>query len=342
MTLGIGFIGAGLAMRDLHVPALASLGRLGEVRAVAASSQRSSAEAAEWLADKGAKTCRPDTVDGILADPTIDVVLVAVPIALTASVTARVLESQKAALVEKPIATSTAEALRLLASARALDVPLLAGENFRFKAEYKRMKDLATVERIGEVRVIYWNDLHFTPADGKYAKTSWRIEGEHSGGYLVDGGTHVVAGLRQLSDQRIVAVHALATSAREYLSAQEDTLLINLTYDGGAIGHLALGYGVFDPDARRPKICGTKGTLALLDDGIHLITESGTELLEKRSTSGGFDDEWALLIEAVGDAGQREETYRLTLESVRDLQLIESARESSVAGQPIELEALGD
>lgn len=337
----IAFIGGGLAVRDLHVPALESLGLLDRVSRVATSSDSSSEAAAEWLQARGAAGCRASSVDDLLADPEVGLVLVAVPIEMTERTAQRVVDAGKPLLVEKPIATSTTAALKLSAAARERQVPLLAGENFRFKPEFARMRQLASSGAIGDVKVIYWNDLHFTPPTGKYAETEWRIAGAHQGGYLVDGGTHIVAGLRQLTDSAIVSVHAVSAASQAYLSHQQDTLLMNLVYDDGVIGHLALGYGVHDPEARHPKICGTSGTLALMNDAIYLVNQDGVSKLEDREGGAGFDHEWSLLQSAAsGDKDASNLVHELTMESIRDLQLLERAFESSRHGKQVELSAL--
>lgn len=337
----VGFIGGGLAMRDLHVPALRSLGLIERVTRVATSNCESARAAAEWLHTQGADQCMACDVDEVLADPNVAMVLIAVPIEFSEAIARRVLEAGKPALVEKPIATTTAAAVDLLQLARRNDVPLLAGENFRFKPEFARMRALASQGVVGQVKILYWNDLHFTPDSGKYAQTSWRIAGRHRGGYLIDGGTHIVAGLRQMTGAAVTSVHALATASQDYLSQQEDTLLMNLAFDDGTIGHLALGYGVYDPDARRPKLCGDTGTLALLDDGIYLVDTEGSRKVAAREGGAGFVEEWQLLQQAVeGDGEAVRRTFAMTLESIKDLQLIECALLSSKSGQRVDLPAV--
>lgn len=340
ISRSIAFIGGGLAVRDLHVPALKEIGLIKSVVGVATSSSEGSDEAAAWLREQGATSCSPLSVDQILNDPTIDVVLVAVPIALTEGIARRVVEVGKAALVEKPIATSADRALALLNLAHMQNAPLLAGENFRFKPEYSRMNRLAIEGLVGAVKLVFWNDLHFTSSQSKYAKTGWRVDGAHDGGYLIDGGTHIVAGLRQIVGQRVLAVHGLAAQSQGYLSGQADTLLLNLSFEDGSVGHLALGYGVFDPESRHPKIYGESGTLALLDDGIYLINEAGKSLIEPRSSVAGFADEWQLLLASLDSEQARSEVFRLTFESILDLQLIESGLASSKTGQIVELPSI--
>lgn len=323
----IGFIGGGIAVKDLHLPALAELGILDKVKYVAASTVESSARAAEELHKLGLVNIEYADADSILADPEVTHVLIAVPINRTAALVRAAVAAGKNVLAEKPISEHHADALSLLNQAKLANVKLLAGENFRFQSTYRDLRLLIENGTIGDVKIVFWNDLHFTSRSGKYAATDWRVQGEHVGGYLVDGGTHIVAGLRQLRSVPIDSVHALSTLVQEYLSNQADTMLINFRYTDGVIGHLALGYGVHDPDARIPKILGTDGTLALRPDGIYLINSEGDSKLQERKADPGFLGEWKVFLDESSESV--ESVYYYTEESIGDLEFIEAARRSS-------------
>lgn len=332
----IGLIGGGLAVRDLHLPALSQLGVLADVVYVATSTPESSVRAAEDLRNLGAENVKPRSVDMILEDPEVTHVLIAVPIKCTAKLVRDAIAAGKHILAEKPISEDREDAISLLGEAKDAGVKLLAGENFRFQSTYSTVRDLVAEGLIGDVKIVFWNDLHFTPHNGKYAATEWRITGEHIGGYLIDGGTHIVAGLRQLREVPIESVHALSTSVQSYLSSQADTLLINFRYSDGVIGHLALGYGVYDPDARHPKVLGTEGTLVLRPDGVYLVNSAGENKVGERDTDQGFLAEWKLFLD--GDPNSLESVHRYTKESADDLAFISAALVSAGSGREIAID----
>jgi predicted dehydrogenase len=297
----LGVIGAGLAFHDLHLPALTKVADRIEIVAVATQSVESAERAAEAVAASGLP--RPRAVAGsdeLLTLSDVEAVLVAVPISLTATVVGKALAAGKHVLSEKPLADSLEAGVALIEQSRAKDLVLAVGENFRYQPDFEFARREIELGRIGIPVLYYLNDLHFTGPDAKYASTEWRKAGHHAGGYLLDGGTHIVAGMRSMVGSAIVEVTGLATAAHpEYLSNQPDTLLLNLRFSDGRIGHLALGYGVFDHESRHPKIYGTHGTLTMLRDRIEVWDENGARVLRERSGNQGFEAEWDDFVGAV-------------------------------------------
>jgi predicted dehydrogenase len=135
-------------------------------------------------------------------------------------------------------------------------------------------------------------------------------------------------------------IHALSAAVHpEYLSKQADTLLINIRFSDGLVGHLALGYGVHDRESRTPKVYGTSGTLALTRAGIERWSDGEPELLadiDKRDD--GFAAEWELFSRAIsGDVAAKELVRADALESVFDLAILEAALTSAQRGAPVQI-----
>lgn len=332
--ISLAVVGAGTAFWNLHLPVLK---RRNDVRITAVISRtiESGEASASRLVDDGQPAPAVALLDEQL--PEVDAALVAVPIAHTGRITSRLLEAGRHVFAEKPIAENIDEAESLLDASKHHERVLVVGENFRLQPAYNRMDELAKSGLIGDPRLYFLNDLHFTPDDGTYAKTKWRQAGEHAGGYLIDGGSHTVAGLREMTGRRQVKrVHAVATSTQDYLSQQPDTLLVNLEFEDGLVGHMALGYGVHDHESRHPKIYGTAGTLCLTSKDILLINGDGTSVVEKRVTTSGFAEQWDAFIAAVV-SGDRSFTDELSRQSVEDLRILDAALRSARTGQAVEL-----
>jgi predicted dehydrogenase len=191
---------------------------------------------------------------------------------------------------------------------------------------------------IGDPRLYYLNDLHYTPPDGMYSVTPWRQRSDHSGGYILDGGSHIVAGLRVMVDATPTEVHAVPTSFHPgHLGAPWDTALVNLRFDNGIVGHLALGYGSPDREARHPKILGTEGTIALKKDRIEIWRSDATkdETLELVGRSSGIPDEWDDFVPAL----RRNSALKYpALEAVRDLAVIDGILASARSGAVVPVE----
>lgn len=273
-------------------------------------------------------------VDDVLEDPEIDAVLIAVPIDLTPSIVRAAIAAGKHVLAEKPLADSASEALCVSKAARDRGVVLAVGENYRFQPDWEIAHTILSKGRIGTPLMCMFNDVHSMPPEGKYSLTDWRRAGTHHGGYLVDGGTHIVAAMRQLIGKRLESVHGLQTAFHpEYLAGQNDTLLLNLRFEGNFVAQLTLGYGAFDAEARHPKIYGTDGTLALMDDGIELWSRSGTEQVAARTGERGFDGEWENFLTAIRTGGEWEPLVR---ESIIDLAVITAGIESASLGRVVD------
>jgi predicted dehydrogenase len=94
----------------------------------------------------------------LLRRPDIDVVSIALPNYLHASVALAALRAGKNVMLDKPMATNARDAAKLVAEAKKQGVLFMVGQNFRFNAETQTAKQV--VER-GELGDIY------------HAKTSW-------------------------------------------------------------------------------------------------------------------------------------------------------------------------
>lgn len=339
----LGIVGAGVGVRELHLPVLARMIDKIDVVAVVARSQDHAAAVTRLFEPSVEGVSARTHVNDLLEDREIDAVLIAVPINLTASIVRAAIAAGKHVLAEKPLADSVSEAVALWTAARDRGVVLAVGENYRFQPEWGIAHRLVSEGRIGTPLMCIFNDVHCMPPDGKYTSTAWRRAGAHHGGYLVDGGTHIVAAMLQLIGKRLEAVHGLQTAFHpEYLAAQNDTLLLNLRFEGNFVAQLTLGYGAFDAEARHPKIYGTEGTLAIMPDAIEVWSRTGAEQVAGRTGERGFDGEWENFLAAIRDGGDWEPLVR---ESIIDLAVItagiESARRGSVVAFPEYLLAAG-
>ncbi len=90
-------------------------------------------------------------LDAALAATTADAVLIATPSALHAEHTCRALQAGLAVMVEKPLATSVAEADRVLDASAAAGRPVVVAENYRYWPAERTVRALIQSGRIGRV-----------------------------------------------------------------------------------------------------------------------------------------------------------------------------------------------
>jgi predicted dehydrogenase len=89
--------------------------------------------------------------DVVLADPNVDAVLVATPPATHHGLVKRALLAGKHVLVEKPLATTTADAVELVDLAEREDLVLMPGHTFVYSPAVNTVRQLLTEGVIGEV-----------------------------------------------------------------------------------------------------------------------------------------------------------------------------------------------
>ena len=320
----LGVIGVGLAFRELHLPVLLSRRSRFAVVALTSRSVLSARRAAAALkAETGAEPAVFASYEELLASGLCEAVDIAVPIALTAPIARAAIESGCHVFAEKPLADTVAECRGVIEMARARAVTLMVGENFRYQPRFHQCRRLVDQGVIGRPIVYRLNDMHYTALDSKYASTTWRREGVHRGGYVVDGGTHIVAGMRVMVNSPVMEVHGMSACLNPALSnGQPDTLLLQIRFENGVIGQMALGYSGIDHESRKPKIYGDAGTLVLFSDRIEVWAPTGdVRTIPVENTSQGFQEEWDDFHAAVTGGAQPAGTAE---ESLLDLAVIEA------------------
>ncbi|MGC5171904.1 Gfo/Idh/MocA family protein [Microbacterium sp. DT81.1] len=149
MRHGVGVIGAGPGLWALHAPTLARLSD--ELRIVHIADAGSGT--AEVIAGRSGARWSSGIHD-LLADAAVDVVVVCSPPAVHADhVLAAVAAGKRAIFCEKPLATSEADAARVIDACRAAGVALLVGTNHLFDGAWNRAKHHLTAAG-GQVRAL--------------------------------------------------------------------------------------------------------------------------------------------------------------------------------------------
>ncbi|MGD9893146.1 MAG: Gfo/Idh/MocA family protein [Dehalococcoidia bacterium] len=189
----------------------------------------------------------PD-VDDLLASD-VDAVVIATPAGTHASLATAALKARKHVLVEKPLATSTADAEALALLAERAGRRLMAGHTFVYHAAVRALRELIGGGVLGD---IYYVDskrvnlgLHRKDVD-----VVW------------DLGTHDVSILRYLldGDAERVSAHGAAFHSAE----TAEVAYVQLRYPGGVLANLHVSW--LDPvKVRRMTVVGSR-RMAVWDD----------------------------------------------------------------------------
>lgn len=326
----LGIIGTGIAARDLHWPPLHRQSDHFEIVAVC-NHTRPKAEAFAQLTGQDPRI----TTDyhDLLAAPDIEAVDIVLPIALNAPVAIDALRGGKHVIVEKPIAGDVVSGEAVVAEAhRRPEQILLVAENMRYEPRIRRAREVLDAGRIGRVVMLHADVLSPLDPENPYTQTAWRQQPEHLGGYLSDGGVHQVAVLQMLAGP-VTTVQGLVTS---FHSGEDvpDTMLANLRFATGAVGHLTYATDVHRREQSPVRVYGTEGTLEIHEDRIVLSNGDGEQEIPCAGGPTGLDQEFADFYTCV-TTGKRPDVA--PEDALRDLEVIDAAIRSSRYGEVVEL-----
>ncbi|HWA93430.1 MAG TPA: Gfo/Idh/MocA family oxidoreductase [Terracidiphilus sp.] len=176
----VGLIGFGLAGRVFHAPLISSV----EGLELAAVVERKSSNAAALYPD--IHTYR--SVEELLADPSIKLIVVATPNATHHSVAMRSLEAAKHVIVDKPVGMSTGEIAELMELAGGLGLKLIPFHNRRWDSDFQTIQKLLDEKSLGSL-------VHFESTFDRWrpglSTRAWKEEADQ-GGLLFDLGTHLI------------------------------------------------------------------------------------------------------------------------------------------------------
>jgi predicted dehydrogenase len=147
--VGIGIIGAGL-MGDLHACAFATLPQARVCAVADLDEQRASMVAKKNGIDRVFTDYRR-----LLDLPDVQAVLIATPEPVHADPAVQAARASKHILLEKPIATTLADADRIVAAAREAGVKLQIGYPLRFDTTHVQIKESINNGSLGEVLSVY-------------------------------------------------------------------------------------------------------------------------------------------------------------------------------------------
>jgi predicted dehydrogenase len=161
--------------------------------------------------------------DELLADETLDAVVLATPASLHADHAERALRAGKHVLVEKPLALSSDECGRLDALATEQGLVLMVGHTFLYSEPVRRLRQMIEAGELGEVAYIYGQRLNLGVIRDDL-NALWNF------------GPHDISILLHLLGEFPVRV-----SARQFELLNrgiEDVAFVVLEFPSGVVGHI--------------------------------------------------------------------------------------------------------
>ncbi|KAJ5166004.1 hypothetical protein N7492_006300 [Penicillium capsulatum] len=233
----------------------------------------------------------------------------------------------KHVLSEKPIAKDVATAQDLLDWYRAnIDTSKVfwaVGENFRYMTKFVFAAE--QIQKLGPVRQFRVNVHTLMKPDNKYYLTSWRKNPEYQGGFLLDGGVHMVAGLRFIlgPTEHISTVCAQSQQLQEYLPPV-DTIDAVVQTESGATGVVSLSWGSLFSDNIFEFAC-ENGVVKMHFDG---VTVNGIDH-PIEFDGKGVAPEVAEFATAIGN-GRHVESRQSPEQALADLEVLQQMLQSGM------------
>ncbi len=328
----LGIIGTGIAARELHWPPLSAMPDLFEIVALC---NHNPDKAREFARHIGLDPKITADVADLLRLPEVDAVDLTLPISLNEQVTCDALQAGKHVIVEKPIAGTAAGGKHVVREANAHPgLVLLVAENIRYQPRFRLARRLLDEGRIGKPVLVHADILQPLNPDSPYVHTEWRRTPHHIGGFLSDGGVHQTAGMQMLGGP-VEAVQGVSTSFSDD-SDVPDTLMMNLVFSSGAIGHLTYSVGVFAEEEASFRVFGTAGTLAVHRDRVSIQNADGSEDLPVDGNVSGIELEFRDFYRAITESVQPEVSPQ---DGLNDLLVIDAALRSHREGKLIHVHA---
>lgn len=216
--------------------------------------------------DKGAKLAAfhniPQVVsydgyDALLASDAVDAVYIALPNSMHADYTIRAARAGKHILVEKPLATSVAEAEAMIAAADAAGVYLMTAYRLHNEPGTLAVLDHIRQGKIG-TPLIFQSIFSFQMAAGNH-----RLQAEHWGGPLQDVGVYSVNAARHVFGEEPVEATACLTQPKgdPRFAEVEATIAATLRFPSGGIAQIGASFGAGAVDNYR--VVGSLGDIEL-------------------------------------------------------------------------------
>jgi predicted dehydrogenase len=218
----VGLVGFGMAGRVFHAPLISSV----EGMELAAVVERHANQCAERY--PGVKTCR--SLDELLADATIKLVVVATPNTMHFQQARQILQAGKNVVVDKPMGVTSAEIAQLMELPAARGVLLAPFHNRRWDGDFLTIKKLLHENALGRLVSLESVFDRWNPGS---TRRPWKDDPAQGGSALLDLGTH-------LADQALTLFGKPESVSAEVLRERDgeganDAFTVRLRYPGHSI-----------------------------------------------------------------------------------------------------------
>jgi predicted dehydrogenase len=200
----------------------------------------------------------------VLADDSVDAVVIATPVGTHAALAHEALEAEKHVFLEKPLASSLEEALTLHEQATQRGLVLMVGHTFLYSPPVNMVRDLVTSGAIGDIYFVSMSRVNL---------------GIHQRDVSVvwDLGPHDFSILRYWLGE--TPTHVSAVSRGCVFPANPDVAFVHLEFPSGVIAHVELSW-LAPSKLRRTTVVGSERMIVYDDTSLEpvRIFDAGVQL----------------------------------------------------------------
>jgi predicted dehydrogenase len=270
-------------------------------------------------------------LSALLARNDIEAVDLVLPIEQLPAAVDMSLAAGKHVISEKPVTPTVADGKRLLAIyANHPGQVWSVAENWRHEPSFAMAAEL--MSEIGKPLLCHWV-LHIKLThDNKYYQTDWRRSGTFPGGFLLDGGVHQIAAIRQVVGE-ISRVSGFTAQMRPDLPPT-DTLAAGLQFERGLLGSLTITFAAASPYPSYLNVIGERGVMRVDRGYLEIAVGDNTEKIPLEETSN-VQAELIEFANAVSDGLPLKNTPQ---QALHDVAVIEAILRSGETGVSVEVE----
>lgn len=220
----------------------------------------------------------------LLADPEVDIVLIAVPNYLHKAYAVEALKAGKHVLCEKPVTLSSDELLEIMKTAEETGKIFTIDQNRRMNKDFIAMKRVVESGYLGKIY-----EIESAVNGSRGVPAGWRTDPGQGGGMMLDWGVHLIDQLLHMHDAKVKDVYCRMYSI--HYPKIDDNFQMTFSFEDGLVAHVEVSTNSFISHPRW-YVSGTQGTLVI--DG----WDSKGQAIRCRSR----EDSWSAEIEknAVG------------------------------------------
>ncbi len=249
---------------------------------------RKEESARTFAADYGCTTWTTN-MEQAIADPSVDIVCIALPNHLHEEAVMLCCKHKKAVMTTKPLGRNAVEAKRMLDAVEAAGIFNGYLEDLVYSPKFLRANESIRNGALGSILWAKSREAH----PGPHSDWFWNIE-MAGGGCMLDLGCHCVEITRSYIGKDIRPVEVMCWAATQVKPIEaEDHAIALIKYETGAIAQFEVSWAFRGGLDLRDEVMGTEGTIWLNDSlrtGLEMFTtgKAGDYVAEKAESNSGW------------------------------------------------------